>query len=546
MVHGVRGVYVLGSLAAGLAAAGCTGKESTGPRPIAGTVALAAGQFALYTGAQATGPLAFPAADSAGTQYLVVGQFATGTADVGAAFTLSGATSGAPAAEQVAMAPAPPARLPFALRFHDRLRRLDEAAARASLALPHARVPAAAPFRGPPALGSQRVFVVCADAACRATTPVSATVQYVGSHAAIYVDDSAPAGGFPPADLQQLGAQFDSVLYPIDTIAFGAPSDVDRNGVVLILLTGAVNALTPVSACNTSYVTGFFLGYDLAPSTRAAYNDGEVFYGTVPDPNGTITCPFTAAQALALIPPTFIHEFQHMISFNQHVLLRNGTTEVLWLNEALSHLAEELAGLHYDSLGNGVQASNFLYGDFYDAFQYLVGPSGSPMVTLVSPGTLEARGGEWLFARYLVDQFGPATTQHLEQTSLVGEANVVAVTGTPLATLLGRWALALFVSDLPGFTPVPALQYQTWAFRSAFAGLHVSDPTDFYTAFPLAPGSTVAATFSLAGTVTSGSGAYLLITQPPGAASLRLSFTTPGGGALPASGDPQLAIIRIR
>jgi hypothetical protein len=547
VVHGVRGRCLLGSLAAAVAAAGCAGEKSTAPRPVAGTVALAAGQYALYTGAQATGPLAFPAADSAGAQYLVVGQLATGVADVGAAFTLAGATPGSPAAARVAMAPEPAPRLPFALRFHDALRRLDEAAARAAPARPGARAPAApAPFRGPPVLGSQHAFVVCGDAACQTTTTDTATVRYVGTHSAIYVSKFAPSGGLQASDLQQLGAQFDSVLYPIDTAAFGAPSDVDTNGVVLILLTPDVNALTPVAQCASSFVSGFFLGYDLAPQTRTVYNHGEILYGIVPDPTGQVSCPFTVSQVLAVIPSTFVHEFQHMISFNQHVLLRNGTPEVLWLNEALSHLAEELVGLHYDSLNDGAEASNFLLGDFYDAFQYLVSPSTQPVVTLVSPGTLAARGSEWLFARYLVDQFGPALTQRLEQTALTGEANVEAATGAPLATLLGRWALALWMSDLPGAAPDPALQYRTWALRATFANLHSADPTDFYMAFPLAPGTTSAASFSLTGTVTSGSGAYLVVTQPAGAAALTISFTTPGGGSLPASGDPQLAIVRIR
>src|SRR2546425_9583032 len=35
------------------------------------------------------------------------------------------------------------------------------------------------------------------------------------------------------------------------------------------------------------------------------------------------------------------HEFQHMISYNHHVLERRGDPEILWLNEALSHRSEE-------------------------------------------------------------------------------------------------------------------------------------------------------------------------------------------------------------
>ena len=41
------------------------------------------------------------------------------------------------------------------------------------------------------------------------------------------------------------------------------------------------------------------------------------------------------------------HEFQHLISFNQHVLLRpGGDSEVSWLNEGMSHVTEDLVGDH--------------------------------------------------------------------------------------------------------------------------------------------------------------------------------------------------------
>ena len=49
------------------------------------------------------------------------------------------------------------------------------------------------------------------------------------------------------------------------------------------------------------------------------------------------------------MPATFVHEFQHMISFGQHVLARGGASESLWLNEGLSHIAEELAGKYFEA-----------------------------------------------------------------------------------------------------------------------------------------------------------------------------------------------------
>jgi len=81
--------------------------------------------------------------------------------------------------------------------------------------------------------------------------------------------------------------------------------------------------------------------------------------------------------------------------------------------------------------------------------------------------------------RYLADRFASDTsigsqnvvTRALVQTTLTGTANVAQVTGMPFATTVGEWALALWVSDLPGFTAPDALKYKTWAFRSAYPKL---------------------------------------------------------------------------
>lgn len=540
-----RVIIDIAAAVAALAAAGCS-DSSTSPQPVGADVTLSVAQFQLFGGRQAGGPLRFPAAGPSGAEYLLVAQFATDTADLSASYLLSG-TSPAASAAVVELAPATGSQ-GAALRFHDAIRRMDEAAAQASLA-PGLRglVPAPRALAAPPVLGSQRTFKVCGNINCSSLVAVSATARYVGTHDAIFVDDSAPAGGFSASDLQQLGQQFDVDLYPIDHNAFGAESDIDGNSVVLILLTRKVNALVSSAQCQSTsaFVTGFFLGADIAPATRAQYNNGEIFYGMVPDPTGIFSCSHSVAQVRQLIPVTFIHEFQHMISFNQHVLLRNGTTELLWLNEALSHLAEELGGWHYDTLGVDSTKSSFLIGDVYDAGLYLENPAPQPMVSVAPPGSLEARGAEWLFVRYLVDQFGPAIIQKLDQTSLLGSANVVNATGTPFATLLGRWALALYVSDLPSFTPDPLLTYHTWRFRTTFASLHQQDPADFPRVFPLVP-ATAGSAFSLSGSVGSGSAAYVDISLPAGSAAFSVTFTGAGGKAFPKGGNPQLAVVRIR
>lgn len=519
------------------AAAGCLSDKGTGPSQPVTPVALGPSAYALYGGNQSGLTLHFPAADTGGAQYLVVGQLATSVPDLYAAFDLVG-TAGA-----AAMGAAPPAArrpLPASVRFHDHLLSLDETAARASAGF---RPSAAAPARvTAPVLGTVRAFGACGDLNCQSFVTLTAKALYVGTHAAIYVDTLAPAGGLDTASVRQLGAQVDSVLYPIDTVAFGAPSDVDANGVVLILLTPAVNVLTPTSECQNA-INGYSLAVDLAPSTRTQFNDGEVFYGVVPDPSGVWGCALTTAAALAALPPTFIHEFQHMISFNQHVLIRGGNPEVLWLNEGLSRLAEELGGRHYDSLGADSVGDNFLLNDLYDAYLYEQTPAPNPMVTVTSPTAFETSGAGWLFVRYLVDQYGTGVIQRLEQTALQGGSNVAGATGLPLSTLLGQWALALYVSDLPGFMPDPALTYKNWAFRTTFLSLNAQFPQTFTRPFPLVPATAAGGAFSLLDVVASGSGTYLIVTQAASGPAFSINFTVANTGA---SADPQLAVIRLR
>ena len=520
------------------AAAGCLGERSTAPSQPPVTVALGPAAYGLYPGSGTGLALNFPAADTGGAQYLVVGQLATSVPDLYAAFDLVGSAG---AAAVGAARPAERRPPPASVRFHERLLSLDARAARASAGY---RPTAAAPARvTAPVLGSVRAFTVCGDIYCQGLVAVNAKALYVGAHAAIYVDTLAPQGGFAAADVQQLGAQVDSVLYPIDTLAFGAPSDIDANGVVLILLTPLVNELTPSADCQ-SPIEGYSLGEDLAPSTRAQFNDGEVFYGVVPDPSGTLGgCTLTTPAALAALAPTFTHEFQHMISFNQHVLIRGGDPEVLWLNEGLSRLAEELAGLHYDSLGADSAGSDFLLGNLYNAFLYEETPTPNPLVTVTSPTALETAGAGWLFLRYLVDQYGPGVTQRLEQTALQGGSNVAGVTGVPLSTLLGRWALAMYVSDLAGFTPDPALTYRSWEFRSTFLALNQQFPQAFDRPFPLVPGAAAGGAFSLVNVAASGSGTYLIVTQAASGPAFSLTFTVENIGATTA---PQLAVVRLR
>src|SRR4029450_837428 len=198
--------------------------------------------------------------------------------------------------------------------------------------------------RGVRAAGGQRPFQVLSKFDGMTFKRITARARYVGSHIVLYVDVDQPPGAFTDAELRTFGDLFDRTLYDLDVNAFGSESDIDGNGRVMFVMTPVVNALTATADCSASgFITGFQFGIDLLP-TQANSNRGEIFYALVPDVGGTRSCQHTKADVQRLVPATFVHEFQHMISFGQHVLARGAASEALWLNEGLSHIAEELAG----------------------------------------------------------------------------------------------------------------------------------------------------------------------------------------------------------
>jgi hypothetical protein len=410
----------------------------------------------------------------------------------------------------------------------------------------------------PPVVGDQRTFRVCSTTSCDGFVETTATAKVVGKHVAVYVDDAAPGGGYTDADLTDVATLFDDHLYPIDTVAFGRESDIDANGVVVVLLTHRVNQLSPNCNETASVILGYFFGADLlrrSPGNPGS-NEAEIFYGLVPDPDNP-ACDISKAFALSHLPATFVHEFQHMISFNQHWLVRGSSAEETWLNEGLSHFAEELAGRQVPDVEcpiSGSCANDFLaQGDLVNAFAYLASPED---FFLIEPGSssgeLEERGANWLFVRWLADHFaavpvlGTDLTRRLVETNLVGAANVVAQTGVTFSILVPEWQLANYLDDLPGFsTPVARLTYSSWNFRevAAFNG----DP------FPLVPDSTSGVAYNHRGVLRAGSGRHIRVVQAPGAGAVDLqvaglTFLPKKLLAirLPSSLSPRIALVRVR
>ncbi|MBI1968027.1 MAG: hypothetical protein HYS40_08560 [Gemmatimonadetes bacterium] len=526
------------------------------------SVTLAVGAYLSVDPASDSGCVAVSgnASVTDSAEYLLVPQSAAGEPGLTTSFRLAGDTI-VPLAVSASLQ-GYQTELPLPLQFHDFLRRAERArwygAPPVGQPEPEPReLPAAALVAGPPpVVGSTRQFSVCATLTCTRFTRITATARSVGTHLGIYVDNAAPANGLTTADLDSLKNLFDTRLYGIDTAAFGSASDVDGNSVVIVLMTPVVNKLVAKADCAKSgFVAGFFFGADIDPAfaNDNRFNHGEVFYSIVADPDSTLSCAHSQTEVKRLVPVTFVHEFQHMISFNEHVLVRNGEAEVLWLNEALSHFAEELGGRSFLP-GDNASFTRFVIGNLFNAYQYLDSSAFHFLVPTEGIGSLPERGAAWLFMRYLVDQNATDTstaavsafTRTLVQTSLTGEANVAAQTGDPFELTVTRWALANWVSDLPAFAAPSELQYTSWRFRTTYASLNAQQPSFFPKPYPLTPTMSAGNAVDLAGTLRSGSGVYHRVFQAPSAPGFTLLFSTSRGGPLPANVVPRLNIIRIR
>jgi hypothetical protein len=303
-------------------------------------------------------------------------------------------------------------------------------------------------------------------------------------HTIVLIDNQAPAGGYTDAELRAFGAAFDTIGFALDTTNFGANTDIDSNNRIAIFFTPGINQIPgPVGGV----IGGLFAARDLFPANTSgcvASNEGEIFYMPVPDPNSTINSSYTNKVFIAsLVAPTLVHEFQHLINAGRRIYVNDADDfEEVWLNEGLSHIAEEL--LYYRMSGNAplqnidavrVESSQAQLSAFNNnqsqnisrLSTYLGAPELNSPYALVDG--LPMRGAIWQMLRYAADQKGGAqqqTWRALVNTRTNGQTNFNAVFGN-ITTTARDWAVAQFVDDL-GFAVPSRYTNPSWNYRSLF------------------------------------------------------------------------------
>jgi len=385
-------------------------------------------------------------------------------------------------------------------------------------------------------------------------------VAAISDRAIIVADTANPAGGFTDADYRSIGVTFDTLIDPLDRAAFGTPSDIDNNGHVIMFFTRAVNERTAQGSA--SVVLGLFYARDLLPKTASpgpcvGSNVSEMFYLLVPDPNGTVNGNRrTTAQVQTFTNGTVAHEYQHLINASRRLYV-NGfgtTTEEPWLNEGLSHVAEELAffkssgraprqNLDYSGFSDPVFASAFSAfenNNFNRYKAYLARPDQqAPIGFDAFDDDLPTRGAIWNFLRFAADHL-PAASQentfwfNLVNTKATGVANLTAALGKAPNLLLRDWTISVFLDDnAPNVDP--RFQQPSWNLRSAMTANGTS------LAFPLI---TRVLTDNVNATTTLvGDGVSFFRFSVPSSQDALLTVTS-SSLALPST--VQLALVRVR
>ncbi|MEE9207820.1 MAG: Ig-like domain-containing protein [Gemmatimonadota bacterium] len=420
----------------------------------------------------------------------------------------------------------------------------------------------------PPSVGDSLDFSV----SCTSEPDVRAVAVSVGTAAAVFEDTVGGGGYFSAAQYDSIAAEFDTITFATNEAYFGTPADIDNNQRIIILFTPAVNALTPGDYL-LGFVAGFFCGGDLVSGFG---NDAEMFYIVVPDPGGIYNqcmCgSLTASTVRTFASNTIGHEFQHLINAQ----IGNGGAFEVWLNEGLSHLAEEVnghaalglfPGTNLNSTTVGGLTPEFLTwyaGNFLNLSLHLQAPSDTAaLLQQMDPGasdpngTFRMRGAAWSFVRYLLDRFATPGTEAaftrsiIQGSNLDNRANIEALTGSSFADLVAEWSAMLAAegrTDLTSFGP--ELTLTSWDMLDLYDSFSLTVPPGggmLGFGYGLVPAtSPLSAGGNWAGSLFTGTAQYARLTGGSASGGTGIRFESNTGADLASTANPRMVIVRTQ
>lgn len=240
---------------------------------------------------------------------------------------------------------------------------------------------------------------------CRIHEDRMAPLRYLGSKVALYVD--APADRWQ-ARIDSLGREFDEHVFPTDTELFGPTTDLDGNGLVLVVLTPALEGRGGVYCDNLR-------------------NAGVELFHAKWNPEDPIEAPLA----------TLAHELQHVINAGHH-RSRGEIGDERWVNEGLSFVAEA--------------ASGYWRTPLVRMWQFLNGQNGG--LSMLPLEYEDAFADKYqMFFLYVGDRFGRDVYRRLGESGRAGVSNVQHVTGVPFDSLVRDWLVANAVGTVEAAIP---------------------------------------------------------------------------------------------
>jgi hypothetical protein len=289
-----------------------------------------------------------------------------------------------------------------------------------------------------------------------------------------------------------------------------------------------------------------------------------MFYMLVPDPSGTINGNRRSAGFVdSVTVGTLGHEFQHLINASRRIYVNDTDEwEDVWLNEGLSHIAEEL--VFYQAAGvapktrftaDAIRASDkirtafnvYEKGNFERLLTYQDDPEGNSPYS--DDDELETRGATWQFLRYAADRLNGDDTQLWRKlvatTKVWGQRNLQAALGLTPATLADWYRDFTVANYADGLvTGLGAnYAYRTWNFRDVIAGFKNSRGQQSFPTYPLST-RTLSAGFPQTAQVRGGAAAYFRFSVAP---NQQATVRTRGATATTAMGSTiRLAVVRVK
>lgn len=398
---------------------------------------------------------------------------------------------------------------------------------------------------------------VCAD-----FETITATVRAVGTNVAVLTDDLNPAAGaLGTLDLASLLALIDGPLYSVAASYLGAPSDIDDNGVIFVVLTQAVNRLDVGLGFTTA--ADFFSTAECASSDRR-----EIIYLAAPDPAGEVGPPLDKQALLTDVPPLLAHDVAHLTIFGRRIAAGSPLV-ASWLSEGQAQLVREVAGFQLlgDSPGadygsavvNRSAATTLWYGSQFEGLSYFFGWDGETSRVAGAPdrcsvfgfsslstacGGSYAAGVSWSLLRYMADRFAALDRSAIHSTLLDDDGStdprvvLAGILGVSFERLMVDWAAALYVDGRVSPVEAPTLQLGSW------------DLADIFSALPperrMEPGEVAFSSFGVARTIMGGSTAYTRLAQPGPHGPIAIRVLSARGEAMSTLLAPRLWVVRLK